>query len=172
MTKRVIYEVSNYRMKIARLFLSRSEIAKPLGVTFTAVRNWETGRTPMKVDDMKRLEDVIMNRAHDIHKEWDLEPNSFGGKLKGLITEALLDAPETFYITGIRSRQNSEKLAKLKDRLIFLLHGKRRRADAIKETLLEEGYSVGQIQRASKELKVRKDTKGFGIKIKSYWSLK
>jgi hypothetical protein len=174
MKKRVEYEISNYYMKILRTFLSRAEIGKRMtpAVSHAAVQRWESGMTNMDEASFRRLHDVLLNLAHEFEKidKGQQDGGSFFSDLAVLIRSAVNDGPEVRYRPPGRKR--SKTINALTDRLIDLLHGKSRRSASVIETLVEEGYSGAQVQRAAKIVGVKKTVVGFGSKRRSSWSLK
>jgi hypothetical protein len=172
MNKSVEIEISNYRLKLALLLLSASDVARGMKVSLQTMYRWQKGITPMTDQQVLALEDLVVNRAHEYWREqWDKKEGSFGHRLKELIIEAIDDAPELVFISR-DPRKRTERVENLKERLIELLHGKMRRSKTILETLVEEGYSAAAVQRVAKDIGVKKTVSGFGRNQKSYWSLK
>lgn len=172
MNKSVEIEISNYRLKLALLLLSASDVARGMKVSLQTMYRWQKGITPMTDQQVLALEDLVVNRAHEYWREqWDKKEGSFGHRLKELIIEAIDDAPELVFISR-DPRKRTERVENLKERLIELLHGKMRRSKTILETLVEEGYSAAAIQRTASSVGVKKTVSGFGRNQKSYWSLK
>ena len=166
--KRVEFEVSDYYVKILRLFLSRADIGKRMipSVSHAAVQRWETGMTAVSDRDLRRLQDVILNLAH----EYERKREDFFEGLAELLRTAVNDGPRVTYRPP--PNRKSKKSTALQERLIDLLHGKTRRSTAIIETLVEEGYTGALIQKVSTDMGIKKTVKGFGPNRKSYWSLK
>jgi DNA-binding XRE family transcriptional regulator len=172
MKKSVIFEVSNYRLKIARLFIPANKIANALGVTVQTMYRWEKNVSPMSDQDVRRLEDVIRNSAHDVFaNDWGRQTGTFGEDFKKCVISALDDAPALVYVDRDK-RKHVNRTHNLREALNTLLKGKTRSSTGVIETLVEEGFSVAAIQRVSKDMGVKKTVKGFGRAQKSFWSLK
>lgn len=145
---------------VLSLFWSRLRIAKELSVTHITVTRWVDGETLPSAVYRGPLRKLLDDLLDDLDNRGKL-----GKELAAFLEERIPEEADAATIAPASRRP-------LKAIITQLLHGK----DKVKSTkVLSEaaryGYSVTQVYKASQQLGVIKDKKGFGRASYSYWSL-
>lgn len=150
-------EITNEYLGRFMLFKNPQEIADMIGVTRASVHRWITGEGTPRSDFLPAL-----NVAFDSLLDW------IDGQGFKEVSEALdFDRP---VLKGQPRMKSSRVEGWLVERL-KVKKSQKRTYEKISEDATKVGITRGQLYRASVQLGVHKDLKGFGINRESVWSL-